>query len=88
MAVGTVIGGTAQAALACFEDAGQILVGDGDGGVGLVVFEQYVVAGLVALDEIVLKQQGILFAVDDNIADVSDLETSKRVFRVCWSLLK
>ena len=39
VAIGTKIGGSSTFAVSCLEDAREIFVGDGDGGVGFVVFE-------------------------------------------------
>ena len=41
--------------------------------IALVVLEQNVVARLVGLDERVFEQQGIRFAVHDDVADLGDL---------------
>lgn len=41
--------------------------------VGLVVFEQYVVAGLVLLDKTVFEVQGIFFAAYNGVFDVADI---------------
>ena len=46
VAVRPVIGGTAAFAVARFENTGEILVRDGNIRIGLVVFEQYIVARL------------------------------------------
>ena len=54
-------------------DAGEVLAAHDDPRVGLVVFEQDVVAGLQLLDERIFEQQGVGFAVDDDVADLDDL---------------
>ena len=54
-------------------DAGEVLAAHDDPRVGLVVFEQDVVAGLQLLDERIFEQQGVGFAVDDDVADLGDL---------------
>ena len=41
-------------------------------GEGFVVFQQHVVAWLVALDQIVFKQQGVFFRFYNNIFDIHD----------------
>ena len=72
MAVRAVVGGAFAVDVASGEDAREIFLGDGNGGVGLVVFEEYVVAGAVLLDEGVFEQKRIFFAVDDGVGDVPD----------------
>ena len=59
MAVRTVVGGAFAVDVASGEDAREIFLGDGNGGVGLVVFEEHVVAGAVLLDEGVFEQKRI-----------------------------
>ena len=54
-------------------DAWEILVADADGRVGLVVLQQHVVSWLVFLDQVILQQQGILFRVHHDVADVGNL---------------
>lgn len=49
------------------------LVAHRNPGVGLVVFEQYVVAGLVLLDKAVFEVQGIFFAAYNGVFDVADI---------------
>ena len=39
VAIGTKIGGSPAFAVSCLEDAGEVFLGNGDGGVGLIVFE-------------------------------------------------
>ena len=53
--------------------AREILAPYDDPRIGLVVFEQDVVTGLQLLDERVFEQQGVGFAVDDDVADFGDL---------------
>lgn len=71
MAVGSKVYCAAFAALSCFEYARQIFGGDGDGRVGFIVFEQYVVVRFVTLDEVVLKQQGVGLRLYHHIAYVA-----------------
>ena len=54
------------------EDSGQILLGDTDAGVGLAVFEQHIIARVVALDQAVFEQQRVFFGVDHSVGDVAD----------------
>ena len=56
-----------------FEDAWEELVGDADAWVGLAVFQQNVIPGVVFLDEAVFQQQCILFGVHHGVADVVNL---------------
>ena len=51
---------------------GEFLAGHADPGIGLRILEEYVVAGLILLDEIVLQQQGIRLGVDHGILRVGD----------------
>lgn len=44
-----------------------------DPGIGLIVFEQDIVPRLEGLDERVFQQQGVGFAVHDDMADLGDL---------------
>ena len=53
--------------------AREVLAPHHDPGVGLVVLEQDVVARLQSLDERILQQQGVGFAVDDDVTDFDDL---------------
>ena len=59
--------------LAGFEDAREIFVCDADGRISFVVLQQYIVSGLIALDEIILEQQGIFLGLDYNVFDVAYL---------------
>ena len=52
--VGSEIHGSPAIDVSCFEDTGQVFLGDSDGRVGLSVFQQDVVARLELLDELVL----------------------------------
>ena len=52
------------------EDARIILVRYADAGVGLSVFQQDVITGVIFLDETVLEQQRILLGIDHGIADI------------------
>ena len=60
-------------AVAGTEDSRQIFLGNGDGRVGFVVLQQYVVPRLVLLDELVLEKQSVLFSLDNGIFDVANL---------------
>ena len=77
VAVRPVIGGTAAFAVARFENTGEILVRDGNIRIGLVVFEQYIVARLVLLDERIFEQEGIFLRIHDGVGDVSDLRNEQ-----------
>ena len=54
--VWTIIGRTVSDDLPGSENPGKILVLHTNGGVGLVVLQQYVVAGFVFLDQVVFQQ--------------------------------
>ena len=54
-------------------DAREILVADADGRIGLVVLQQHVVSRLVFFYQVILQQQGILFRVHYDVADVGNL---------------
>jgi hypothetical protein len=73
MAKGAKIGSAPFVSLSCFEDARKVFVSDGNGRVGLVVFEQYVIMGLVLFDEVVFQQECVLLCFDNDIADVEYL---------------
>ncbi len=55
------------------EQAGILLVGDAEVGVGLVVLQHAVVSGLVAFDEVVFQQQGVDLGSHHSDADVVDV---------------
>ena len=59
--------------LAGFEHTREILILHTDGRVGLVVFQQYIVAGLVFLDQIIFQQQCIFFRIHHDVSDVGNL---------------
>ena len=73
MAVGAEVLRAVADNLAGLEHLGEILAGDADGGVRLIVLEQHVVARLVLLDEVVLEQQCILLALHHHVANIGDL---------------
>ena len=54
------------------DESGVEFVGDAEVGVGFVVLEHGVVAGLVAFDEAVFQQQGVDFGGYDRDAYVAD----------------
>lgn len=54
MTIWAKIGGTFALAVSCFEYTWEILVGDGNGWVGFVIFQKYIVARLILLDEGIL----------------------------------
>ena len=54
-------------------EAGEIFLRDAEVGVGLVVLEHAVVAGLVALDEVVFEQEGVNLSGYDGDTDVVDV---------------
>ena len=66
----TKVGAVALVDVPCFENTRKVFVGHANAGIGLAVLEQHIVAWIVFLDQCVLKQQCIFFAVDDRIADV------------------
>ena len=53
--------------------AREMLAAHHDPGIGLIVFEQDIVPRLEGLDERVFQQQGVGFAVHDDMADLGDL---------------
>ena len=59
--------------LSCVDDARQVLVGDADTWVGFTVFQQYIVARIPLLYQVVLQQKGILFGFYYNIFYVVNL---------------
>ena len=63
--------------LARLEDAWQILVGDGNRRISLVVFQQNVVSRFVAFDQIVLQQKRILICIDHDIFNVPNFTHQK-----------
>ena len=73
VAVGPEVGGTVAHDVPRLEDAGKVFVRHADGRIGLIVLQQHVVVGLVALDEVVLQQERVFFRVHHDILDVSDL---------------
>ena len=56
MGVGTEVGAPFLVDGTGLEDAGQVFVGDADGRVGLAILQEYVIAGVVFLDEGVLQE--------------------------------
>ena len=52
------------------EDARKILFGNADAGVGFSVFQQYIIAWIVLLDQGIFQQQSIFFCIDNRIADI------------------
>ena len=81
MAVGTVVGARSAHDVACLEDARKGFGRDDNGGVCLVILEQDVVARLVALDEVVLEQEGVLLRAHYDILDVGDVLHEHRRLR-------
>ncbi len=73
VAVRTIIGGTVADDLPGFEDTWEIFVADANGGVGLVVFQQYVVTWLVFLYQVVFEQKSVFFRVYHDITDICNL---------------
>ena len=71
--VGTEVGAPLLVDVAGAEYAWKRLVGDADAGVGLAVFQQHVVAGIVFLDEAVLQQQGVFLGLHHRVGDVAYL---------------
>ena len=88
VAVGAIVRGSSAFAVACFEDAGKIFVRDGNVGIGLVVFEEDVVAGLVLLDEGVLEDKGLSFGAHDDVLDTADLAHQKAGLRAGYVALE
>ena len=68
--VWSVVRSPAQMSLSSGENARQIFVRNGDGGIRLVVFEQHIIARLVFLDEIVFQQQSILFRTYHHVTNI------------------
>ena len=73
VAVGTEVGRPVADNLPRLEDTREILVAYADGRVGLVIFQQDIVARLVFLDEVVLQQQRVFFCIYDDVSDVCNL---------------
>ena len=73
MAVRTEVIRTVANNLPGLVDAREILVADTDGRVGLIVLQQHVVSWLVFFNQVILQQQGILFRVHYDVADVGNL---------------
>ena len=71
-AVGAEIARTVLVQTAGEKNPGKHLGRDADPRVGLGVFQEYVVAGFVLLDEIVLQQQGIGLRIHYRILKISD----------------
>ena len=69
-------------------DAGEGLVADDDLGIGLVVLEKDVVAGLMFLDEGVLEDKGLSFGAHDDILDTADLAHQKAGLRAGYVALE
>ena len=81
--VGAVVGGAVLAQAAGDEDFGKA-VGQRelDVGVGLVVAEQDVEAGLALLDEVVFKGQGFVFVGDQDVVEIDGLAHQRAGFGV------
>ena len=73
MGVGTKERAKAFVDISSFEDARKILVGDADAGVGLPIFQKNVIAGIIFLDETILKKESVFFCIDNGLTDVSNL---------------
>jgi hypothetical protein len=68
--VGTEVSGPVLPQAAGDEDFGVFILRELDVGIALVVTKKDVEAGLILLDEVVLKRQGLLFVFDENVIDV------------------
>ena len=88
VAVGAIVGGSSAFAVACFEDAGKIFVRDGNVGIGLVVFEQNIVARFVLLDKGVFEQERIFLRIHHGVGDVADLRNEHGRFSTLLLLIK
>ena len=73
MAVGTIKRAVTLVDGSGFEYSGEVFSCDANAGVGLPVFQQYIVAGLVLLDKLVLYEQGIFFCVHSEVANIAYL---------------
>ena len=73
VAVWTEVGSCFGDNVSRLENPGVGFVADADGRVGLIVLQQHVIARLVVLDKIVLKQQGVGLRVNHHIAYVGNL---------------
>ena len=78
-----IVGGAALDA-----DAGEGLMADDDLGIGLVVLEKDVVAGLMLLDEGVLEDKGLSFGAHDDVLDTTDLAHQKAGLRAGYVALE
>ena len=81
--VGTVVGGAIFAQAARDEDLG-IAVGESelDVGVGFVVAEQDIEAGMALLDEVVFQSEGFVLVGDQDVVEVDGLAHERAGFRV------
>ena len=66
----------------CVDDSRQVLVGDADAWVGFTVFQQYIVARIPLLYQVVLQKQGILLGVYYNIFYVVNLGNKHTCLKV------
>ena len=66
----------------CVDDSRQVLVGDADAWVGFAVFQQYIVARIPLLYQVVLQKQGILLGVNYNIFYVMNLGNKHTCLKV------
>ena len=73
MAVWAIVGRAVTYNSPCFEYAREILVLHADRRIGLIVFQQHIIARFVFLDKIVLQEQSILFRIDHDIPDICNL---------------
>ena len=74
--------------VADFEYSGEVVMRDAYGGVGLVIFEEYVVTRFIAFDEVVLKQEGVFLGGDDDVLYVADLADENLSFACCLCFIE
>lgn len=71
--VGSEVGGTILFEAAGDVDAGEAFGGEFDVGIGFVVAEENVVTGLVLLDQVVFKREGLFVVVAEDVVEVAGL---------------
>ena len=88
VAIRPIVGGSSAFAVARFENAGEVFVRDGNIWIGLVVFEQHIVARLVLLDERIFKEQRIFLRIHHGVRDVADLRDEQGGLSTLLLLIK
>ena len=73
MAVRTIVSRAIADNVSSFKDTRKIFVANANRRVGFIVFQEYVVSGLVFLDEVVFQLKGVFFGLYHDISDISNL---------------